>query len=1233
MLSRHEIVPPNPQRRRRLKRRDEYDKSSFTALEVPQMSRNRAQQTAEHTSSPDANKRQQDLTPSALTVPLILQRANADPASLTAQDMKYLQRTIGNRATIGILSNRTGLQAKLKLGPAGDKYEQEADLVAEQVVRQIDRPQPVQRENIQEEDELAQAKPLAPSISSLQRTLTHSKPNAGLQRQEWDEEELQAKPLSQDSNPVPQSPRSHLPKGLVLRRQEDEDELQMKPQHGPEGGEVDQRVEQQIQTARGGGKPLDDSLRSSMEQGFGADFSGVRVHTGSQAEALNRSLNAKAFTMGNDVFFGKGQYNPGSSSGRQLLAHELTHTVQQGATKVQRHADEEEIQAKSKAVIQRHAHSSGCSCSNCSQLQRKLEEEHQGDTLETISPLETLSPNVQREPDHHPAACACSACAGSPSFAPQIQRHIDEESIQAKSVPSSVDSQQTHGPGCSCGSCASIQRSPVLSDSHHDLFPQRVQRTQKAVTFTVSPVAQHAVTADVIQRHSSWEHKSLGDANPDDLSKIGAWQDLIEQTKAKGLRRRRDTDEAVVNIPIGADGAMMPVKKGNVLHILAQHLKLLDDWQTAPPTEGTAGAIHPTYQTVLVSIPGGGKDGRTPLVVTYGELNTLADYYGNIETMNAADPAIRWRIVQSVRKETFLRLKEIYDKVVDSLTSTEKRQREVQESRTMMQDNKLYNQKRDKYAPVSNQFMFADSIQQDYISSEIGQVNLLKKSGTGTDKADTNNYSATLGRNACHFVPESWHAWSSYHQKARLLAKRAWDLRQEATQQVQGLDQESLNRQNQALLKKADDLANEAMLNNGFGDHYLQDSYAGGHMINKTLIMKWFVEWLDNHATKMDFASDENWRKIQAIAYRQPEFAAAINGGHGQYNKSEVQGYSAMKTQNKAQNPQAVEDIGGDDWLVRFRALGLQVPASLRDPDSDTRKIVEWWQGGAAAGRFQSKTVVSGKRLLNSGLGLDFGQLKTALNALLADGIIHPDSLTEKRSTQKMHGFLTDKRSINPDIPLSAFEDLKFVLRQDYVPKASKMAEFRQARLQSQGGDDTAYQRMAAMVTYNDFFNFMNNGYLQKSTNALHNTFCTNGLTVTSGDGSLANSKVYGDDNMFNKGSSAGVKHSAETAHMSRDAIRNIIGTGNDGGETTAKILNRLPDQVTVDLTDAEGKVVGTETMDIATWHNSARGGTLKSYCFSKVFPSMGTKDKAVGAMGDLTKHLSKDQVHAGAAF
>ncbi|MEM8639900.1 MAG: DUF4157 domain-containing protein [Cyanobacteria bacterium P01_G01_bin.54] len=100
------------------------------------------------------------------------------------------------------------------------------------------------------------------------------------------------------------------------------------------GGAAPDAVEDGINAARGGGKALDAGLQQSMGQAMGADFSNVKVHTDGRADSLNRSIQARAFTTGRDIFFRKGEYNPGSSGGQELIAHELTHTLQQGAAPV-----------------------------------------------------------------------------------------------------------------------------------------------------------------------------------------------------------------------------------------------------------------------------------------------------------------------------------------------------------------------------------------------------------------------------------------------------------------------------------------------------------------------------------------------------------------------------------------------------------------------------------------------------------------------------------------------------------------------------------------------------------------------------------------------------------------------------------------------------------------------------------------------------------------------------------
>ncbi|MBW4631806.1 MAG: DUF4157 domain-containing protein [Iphinoe sp. HA4291-MV1] len=121
---------------------------------------------------------------------------------------------------------------------------------------------------------------------------------------------------------------------------EEEEKAQMKPDiqrmATSDATTVDSSIEDGIQQARGSGVPLANNIREPMEQAFGADFSGVKVHTGAQSNQLNQSIQARAFTTGQDVFFRQGEYNPGSQEGQELIAHELTHVVQQNGTGVQR---------------------------------------------------------------------------------------------------------------------------------------------------------------------------------------------------------------------------------------------------------------------------------------------------------------------------------------------------------------------------------------------------------------------------------------------------------------------------------------------------------------------------------------------------------------------------------------------------------------------------------------------------------------------------------------------------------------------------------------------------------------------------------------------------------------------------------------------------------------------------------------------------------------------------------
>ena len=122
--------------------------------------------------------------------------------------------------------------------------------------------------------------------------------------------------------------------GKLLQREADEEEESVQAK-GVSGGApaVSPSGENGINSIRGGGSPLPESTRNFFEPRFSCDFSQVRVHTDTLAAESAQAVNARAFTVGQDVVFGAGQYAQGASEGRRLMAHELTHVMQQSGKK------------------------------------------------------------------------------------------------------------------------------------------------------------------------------------------------------------------------------------------------------------------------------------------------------------------------------------------------------------------------------------------------------------------------------------------------------------------------------------------------------------------------------------------------------------------------------------------------------------------------------------------------------------------------------------------------------------------------------------------------------------------------------------------------------------------------------------------------------------------------------------------------------------------------------------
>ena len=240
----------------------------------------------------------------------IQMRKSKHPQSInTSTDrILYLQRTIGNQAVSRLLESGT-LQAKLKIGQPGDIYEQAADRMAEQVMHM---PEPQVKRQVEEEEELVQPKLAANAEYSIQRQV--------------DEEEdlIQTKPLVDQITP------------LIQKQVEEEEEEPLQTKRDVNTTpKVTANLTSQIQAIQYGGQPLSKSERTYFEPRFGVDFSQVRLHSDAQAAESARALNAKAYTLGQDVVFGTGQYTPGTGEGRRLMAHELIHVVQQSEKKIE----------------------------------------------------------------------------------------------------------------------------------------------------------------------------------------------------------------------------------------------------------------------------------------------------------------------------------------------------------------------------------------------------------------------------------------------------------------------------------------------------------------------------------------------------------------------------------------------------------------------------------------------------------------------------------------------------------------------------------------------------------------------------------------------------------------------------------------------------------------------------------------------------------------------------------
>lgn len=232
------------------------------------------------------------------------------------------------------------IQAKLTVSSPDDPQEKEADAVADQVMRM---PEPTvmaaadnkEEEKVhakldadlsaKEEEEKVHAKIESPSIPTISRMeqagAVRTKFYAKLYRsaEEGHAEDPGTGTVGITSGYINCKHTGQFPSDIIQRNG-----------RGPPTGQIP--LEQSLASSKGGGSALPSDTRQFMESRFNADFSGVRIHTDANARSMSGSIHAQAFAHGNDIYFNEGKYAPHTEAGGTLLAHELTHTIQQGAS-------------------------------------------------------------------------------------------------------------------------------------------------------------------------------------------------------------------------------------------------------------------------------------------------------------------------------------------------------------------------------------------------------------------------------------------------------------------------------------------------------------------------------------------------------------------------------------------------------------------------------------------------------------------------------------------------------------------------------------------------------------------------------------------------------------------------------------------------------------------------------------------------------------------------------------
>lgn len=248
------------------------------------------------------------------------------------------------------------------------------------------------------------------------------------------------------------------------------------------------------------------------------------------------------------------------------------------------------------------------------------------------------------------------------------------------------------------------------------------------------------------------------------------------------IQRHASWEHRLLGDAPSADLNSIAQKLPNRTQLLTALRDFLGMWQNNPDsvTQQMINARYPYIRTVTLKTSG--------LLVTYGELNTLPDYMANPTVLDAQPRAILLPILQAVRQEGYNWINWLLGNITPA--------------------------------------QFADAVA---INTNWGFLDLLIETKAldsltaNIGPAKTNHYTGLVGRNACHFAPYSWYRWQQFYLIARDLATQAFYAK-DSTMKAR--------------------LTYMAWMNHGYADHFLEDSFAAGHLVNKTLVMQWFLEWV-----------------------------------------------------------------------------------------------------------------------------------------------------------------------------------------------------------------------------------------------------------------------------------------------------------------------------------------------------------------------------------------------------